>query len=118
MSYDETRDRELAPLVPYAMFSREAVRRLPAADELRKLARCERLASKQSNTRPCSHRSRFWVQRGPISLQVCASHLPTTVQEMHEIKPGRYGVSEHYEGYWISTHQSVVVKMRVGEGWR
>lgn len=109
MSYDEDRDRNLAGPGSEAEFVLTATDALTKALPV-KTGGCERPT--------CTKHAKFWVQRGPIGIIVCGPHLSTAVRDLHEIKPGRYGKSEHYEGYWISTHHTIKVKMRVGEGWR
>lgn len=68
----------------------------------------------------CTRKAPYWVQRGPINRRSCPGHLAPTVKEFWQIAPGRYGVTEHSDGYWISHVHVVVVKMQVTEGgiWR
>lgn len=108
MTYEEDRDRNMAaPETEFVLTAVQAISKV----EPPKVGGCERPT--------CTKRGIFWVQRGPIGIIVCGLHLSTAVKDMHEIKPGRYGRSDHYEGYWISGHHKITVKMRVGkDGWR
>jgi hypothetical protein len=110
----ELLDQTISPDREYVHQAEPAVAKIE-----NKSGRCECWAKhKNLQDSPCRNAGSFWIQRGPINLIVCTNHLAQSVRTMHEIKPGRYGVSEHYEGYWISSHQTIVVKMRVGDGWR
>lgn len=108
--YEESRDREMAASAEAEAYVLTATQAVAVDKAKAEGGRCERPT--------CLKRHKFWVQRGPVGILVCGPHLSTAVQELHAIKPGRYGHNEFNNGYWISRTSTVTVKMKVGEVWR
>jgi hypothetical protein len=114
--YEEGRDRNMA------VAGSEFVKTIKqAVISAKNASHCEYILGETEGRRyTCGNKQRYWVQRGSVNRVVCHQHLARTVNEFWQIKPGRYGVTESSEGYWISTTSVVVIKMRVSpEGlWR
>ena len=112
MSYESARDAIVHPEILPVHKAEPPIAKRPTA----KKDGCERWMT--DPMKDCPNVGRFWVQRGSLNIKSCNKHLAGSVRDMHEVAAGWHGVSDHFEGVYVSHRDQIVIKMRSGDGWR